>query len=162
MRASPQRRAKRAIHPQRRKFATNPAAFRSGLEETLEQEILRAGLKVFYERFRVPYTIPSKVHKYTPDFALPNGIVIEAKGLFQTADRQKHIMVRGQAPDLDIRFVFSNANAKIAKQSGTTYAMWADKYGFKWAHRHIPPEWLTEKPNLKSLAALAALGFTPS
>lgn len=71
-------------------------------------------------------------------------------------------MVRGQHPDLDIRFVFSNANARIAKNSGTTYAMWAEKLGFKWAHREIPAAWLTEKTNTKSLAALKALGFDPT
>jgi hypothetical protein len=82
--------------------------------------------------------------------------------LFQTADRQKHIYVRGQHPDLDIRFVFSNAQARISKVSGTTYAMWADKHGYKWAHRTIPASWLSEPPNLPSLAALARLGFSPA
>jgi hypothetical protein len=70
-------------------------------------------------------------------------------------------MVRSQHPSIDIRFVFSNAQAKVSKLSGTTYAMWAEKHGFKWAHRVIPPEWLTEAANADSLAALKALGFAP-
>lgn len=109
----------------------------------------------------MPFTQPAKQRSYKPDFVLPNGVVIETKGLFQTDDRQKHILVKGQHPDLDIRFVFSNAKARITKVSGTTYAMWAEKNGFIWAHRVIPPEWLTEAPNQASLAALARLGFTP-
>lgn len=109
----------------------------------------------------MPFTVPSKKRTYTPDLALPNGVVIETKGLFQTDDRQKHIMVKGQHPDLDIRFVFSNANARLSKVSGTTYAMWADKNGFKWSHRTIPVGWLVEPPNVASLRALEGLGFVP-
>lgn len=108
----------------------------------------------------MPFTEPSKKRNYTPDLTLPNGVIIETKGLFQTGDRQKHIMVKGQHPDLDIRFVFSNANARLSKVSGTTYAMWAEKNGFKWGHKVIPTEWLTERPNLKSIAALKGLGFS--
>lgn len=70
--------------------------------------------------------------------------------------------MKGQHPDLDIRFVFSNAQARISKLSGTTYAMWAEKHGYKWAHKEIPAAWLTELPNKDSLAALALLGFAPA
>lgn len=58
--------------------------------------------------------------------------------------------------------MFSNANARIAKGSKTTYAMWADKQGFQWAHKTIPDEWLSEAPNVASLAALRGLGWAPS
>ncbi len=34
-----------------------------------------------------------------------------------TADRQKHLLVRDQHPELDIRFVFSRSAAKINKAS---------------------------------------------
>lgn len=84
---------------------------------------------------------------------LPNGIIIETKGLFQTDDRKKHRLIKAQYPDLDIRFIFSNANAKIAKKSKTTYAKWAEDCGFKWAHRDLPQAWLTEPANLKSIKA---------
>jgi hypothetical protein len=110
----------------------------------------------------VPFTEPAKARHYTPDLTLPNGIILETKGLFQTADRQKHVYVRDQHPDLDIRFVFSNAKARISKASSTTYAMWADKHGFKWAHREIPKEWLNEPANDNSLNALGRLGFRPA
>lgn len=146
---------------QQRKFSTSSRAFRSGLEESAEAQIKGAGLRVNYENLRLAFTEPAKARHYTPDFVLPNGVIIETKGLFQTDDRQKHILVRGQHPLLDIRFVFSNAAARIAKKSKTTYAAWADKLGFKWAHKVIPIEWLTEAPNLASLQALAQLGFKP-
>lgn len=78
---------------------------------------------------------------------------METKGLFQTADRQKMKRIREIYPDLDIRFVFSNANAKIAKKSKTTYAMWAEANGFKWAHRDIPVEWLEEPAEVNRVKA---------
>ncbi len=33
-----------------------------------------------YEGYTLRYTVPAKVGRYTPDFLLPNGIVIETKG----------------------------------------------------------------------------------
>ena len=40
--------------------------------------------------------------------------------------------------------VFYNAKKKMKKERKTTYAMWCDKHGFKWAHKTIPPEWIEE------------------
>lgn len=140
-----------------RRFRTDPRAYRSGLEELLADQLTAAGVPFRYEELRIPFTEPAKARHYTPDYLLPNGIVLEGKGLFQTEDRQKHLLVRKQHPELDIRFVFQNAKAKIAKLSKTTYAMWADKNGFKWAHKVIPPEWMKEPPNRASLLAIGAL-----
>lgn len=97
-----------------------------------------------FEPEKLKYVVPEKTRTYTYDFRLPNGIILESKGLFTTEDRQKMKLVKEQHPDLDIRFVFSNANARIAKRSPTTYAKWATTNGFPWAHKTIPPEWLQE------------------
>ena len=94
----------------------------------------------------IGYTQPAKDRKYTPDFVLlNNSIIIESKGRFITADRQKHLMIKEQYPDLDIRFVFSNSKAKLSKLSQTTYGMWCDKHGFLYADKEIPSTWLNEK-----------------
>ena len=86
--------------------------------------------------------------RYTPDFILYKKVgtpmYIESKGRFLTADKQKHILLRKQYPDLDLRFVFSNSNTRISKKSRTTYAMWCKKHGFKYADKFIPKEWLKE------------------
>jgi len=79
---------------------------------------------------------------YTPDFILPNGVIVESKGRFTTDDRMKHLEIKKQHPELDIRFVFSNSRAKIRKGSKTTLGMWADKNGFMYADKRIPEEWL--------------------
>lgn len=131
--------------------------YRSGLEDLIASQLEEKGIEVSYESFSIPYTQPQKPRKYTPDFPLPNGIIIETKGRFVTADRQKHLWVKEQHPDLDIRFVFSNPNSRIGKKSTTTYAMWCSKNGFKYAKQKIPEEWLKEEPNGKSLAAIKRL-----
>lgn len=99
---------------------------------------------------------PAKQRRYTPDFVLPNGIIIETKGLFTTEDRQKMVLIKKTYPDLDIRIVFSNANARIAKASKTTYAMWADRNGYLWAHKEVPRSWLDEPASVARIKALRA------
>lgn len=119
--------------------------FRSGLEERISQELTDKGVTFGYEDQKIEYLKPAKSAKYTPDFNLANGIVIETKGRFLTADRQKHLLVKAQHPEIDIRFVFSNSRARISKQSTTTYAMWCERNGFLFADKHIPDEWLKPK-----------------
>lgn len=131
--------------------------WRSGLEEALSEQLSSLGVSYLYEAFAVPFIQPAKPRKYTPDFALPNGIIIESKGRFLTADRQKHLMIQQQYPDLDIRFVFSNPNTRISKQSKTTYAAWCEAKGFKYAKGFIPEEWIKEPVNRKSLAIIRRL-----
>ena len=82
---------------------------------------------------------------YTPDFILPNGIIVESKGRFTADDRRKHLAVKAQHPELDIRFVFTNPNSKLATGAKTSYGQWCDKHGYKYAAKLIPTEWLKEK-----------------
>lgn len=118
--------------------------FRSGLEARTAKSLKAKGVKFQYEELKVPW-IDTRPKTYTPDFVLPNGIIVETKGRFISSDRMKHLMVKKQHPDLDIRFVFSNPNAKLSKGSKTSYGMWCDKHGFKYAKETIPDEWLKEK-----------------
>ncbi len=118
------------------------AGYRSGLEEKIAEYLTSKGVGFLFEKEVVEYLKPAKASRYTPDFKLPHGIFIETKGRFVTADRQKHILIKAQHPELDIRFLFSNAYQRISKLSKTTYAMWCDKWGFLWAHRVIPDDWL--------------------
>jgi Phage endonuclease I len=120
------------------------AGYRSGLEDRVADELRASGVKAEYEPCKLVYVEPSKVRTYTPDFILPNGIIIETKGRFVTADRQKHKHIKTLHPALDVRFVFSNPNARIGKTSSTTYGMWAEAYGFLFASKSVPSEWLAE------------------
>jgi hypothetical protein len=118
--------------------------YRSGLEEKTANDLTSKGVGYTYEEFVIEYKEPEKNRKYTPDFQLDNGIIIETKGRFISDDRAKHKLVKEQHPHLDIRFVFSNSKAKISKTSKTTYAAWCEKYGFKYADKVIPDSWLKE------------------
>ena len=139
-------------------------SYRSGLEEGTGRWLAGLGIEVGYETPAsvIRYVIPERIARYTPDFTLPSGIVIETKGIFDAADRKKHLLIREQFPEVDIRFVFSNPNARIGKKSVTTYAHWCDgknpkKFVFKYAAAPtkakaaagaswIPMEWL-DLPN---------------
>ena len=60
-------------------------------------------------------------------------------------DRQKHLLIKVQHPELDIRFLFQRSKSRISKTSKTTYADWCEKHGFLYCDLHIPKEWLMEK-----------------
>lgn len=137
--------AKKVTKKSNPKWVAKKYGFKSGLEETISQQIESQGIKVEYETEKVPYIIPASNHTYSPDFKLPNGIRVETKGRFVAADRKKHLLVKEQNPNMDIRFVFSNSKNKITKKSKTTYGDWCDKNGYKYADKIIPIEWFLEE-----------------
>lgn len=116
--------------------------YRSGLEEIVDQQLKQKSIDGEYEKHKVSYIKPITHHEYTPDFRLPNGIFVETKGRFVLEDRKKHILIKQQHPELDIRFVFQNSNNRIRKGSKTTYADWCNKHGFLYADKTIPEDWL--------------------
>ena len=122
--------------------------WRSGLEKSLAAYLDERNISYEYEEHKVKYTVPERQATYTPDFYVTTRtgklIIIETKGRFVTADRQKMLLVKEQHPDLDIRFVFSNPNSRISKKSKTTYAAWCEKHGFPYAAKVAPEEWLNE------------------
>jgi hypothetical protein len=136
--------AKKVTKTSNPKWVAKKYGFKSGLEETISQQIESHGIKVEYETEKVPYIIPASTHTYSPDFKLPNGIRVETKGRFVAADRKKHLLVKEHNPHLDIRFVFSNSKNKISKKSKTTYGDWCEKNGYKYADKIIPIEWFLE------------------
>lgn len=130
-----------------RRIAARKHGYRSGLEMQIAAQIRAKGVKVLYEdpHSKIKFVQPAKNRTYTPDFILPNGIIIETKGRFVADDRNKHLWIKDQyGDDLDIRFVFSNSNAKLYKGSKTSYASWCTKYGFLYADKEIPEEWFDE------------------
>jgi hypothetical protein len=108
----------------------------------IDESLKSKGIDGDYEKHIIDYVKPETKHKYHPDFKLPNGIFVETKGRFLTDDRKKHILIKAQHPELDIRFLFQNSKTKISKASKTTYADWCIKYGFKFADKVIPEDWL--------------------
>ncbi len=119
--------------------------YRSGLEERVAKQLNDLKVLFEYETLKINYKKPERLAYYRPDFILPNGIIIEAKGRFLTKDRKKHRLIKEQFGDkYDIRFVFSNSKDKIGSKSKTTYALWCEKLGFKYCDCEIPTAWIKE------------------
>lgn len=129
----------------KRGFPTTGSGMRSQLEERIAAGLDKARVAFEYEAYKIKFIKPASTHHYSPDFVLHNGILIEAKGLLDLDDRKKHLLIKQQYPDLDIRFVFSSHRTKISPTSKTTVAEWADKNGILWSEKVIPAAWLREK-----------------
>jgi hypothetical protein len=119
--------------------------YRSGFEHKVSEQLTERKIKFGYEDTVIEYTIPERKSKYTVDFTLPNGILVETKGRWVAADRKKHLLIKKQQPELDIRLVFQSAKSKISKGSKTTYADYCDKHSIQWAEKQIPDSWINEK-----------------
>lgn len=116
--------------------------FKSKYEAEVYKTVEDNGLTVDYEPFSIPYLVKGN---YYPDFLLPNGIIVETKGYFDSRSRAKMVAVKKHNPHLDIRMVFMNSRTKIRKGSKMTYADWCDKYGYPYADGMIPLKWFKEK-----------------
>jgi hypothetical protein len=116
---------------------TATGAYRSKFEAKLAPALVAAGAK--YEDELLDYQLD---RVYRPDWSLKTGVIIELKGYFPAEDRGKMRAVKAAHPTRDIRIVFQNAHTKLTKKSKTTYAEWATKHGFPWAHGTVPASWL--------------------
>ncbi|QSI31452.1 endonuclease I [Variovorax sp. RKNM96] len=117
------------------------ASYRSGLEEKVANQLRTAGIPHEYETRKLGFIKPESAHTYCPDFWI-GSMVVETKGLMDSDDRAKHLLIKAQYPDLDLRFVFSNSRTKLYKGSKTTYADWCRKHDYKFADKLIPADWL--------------------
>jgi hypothetical protein len=65
--------------------------FRSDFEREIGEQIswwYKVGIEEYYEKIKLQFSNekePTQTRYYYPDFILPNGIVIEAKGYFRQA-----------------------------------------------------------------------------
>jgi len=126
----------------------------SKLQQGIIEALTEAGIPFVHrdgqaDTVKITYQTPVRVASYFPTFTIRCNdgviVVLQQKGRFVTADRQKHIMIKQQHPALDLRFVFSNSRQTISKQSPTTYARWCERHGFAYCDKGaIPAEWLEE------------------
>lgn len=129
--------------------------FRSGFEYNLALQLYDAGVPYEYERERWEYLLPvhrglcdscagTKVYsrrRYTADFFLPNGVVIEAKGKCTSVTRTQLAAVKQHNPDKDLRIVFMSDNW-LTSAHKSRYSDWAKQAGIPCAIGSIPKEWL--------------------
>ena len=89
-------------------------AFRSKLEEKVADLLVDLGVKYEYETTKVRRRVIQ--HIYTPDFVLPNGVVLEWRGYWEPADRRKIRGSEEKVADLDLRMVLVYKISKKSKQ----------------------------------------------
>ena len=115
--------------------------YKSRFERRFASDLKQRRIVFDYEKHKFSYQ--PKIKTYTPDFYMPEfDLFVETKGFFNVADRVKHLLIKEQHPDVDIRFVFMNPFTKINRKSSTTYASWCEEHGFQYAEERIPKEWI--------------------
>ncbi len=133
------------------KRVINGVTYKSGWEASVAQELHHRGISFTYEEHKVVYWTKEAgascrscgsrdVHKrrtYNPDFYIPSrGLYIEAKGKFTGSERKKHMSLKEQHPDLDIRMLFQYDNWVTDKQL-QKYSDWCEKKGIEY-HVGLP------------------------
>lgn len=113
-------------------------------EERVISDLNVRDVPYMYEPEKLAYYVE---RHYVPDLKVGT-MYVELKGYFRQDAQRKMKAVKAQHPELDIRFVFQNANATIqgAKKrkdgSKMTCAEWAERNGFVYSEGTIPEEWL--------------------
>lgn len=135
---------------------------RSGFERKVAKELDERGVDYGYESITYEITVPVRGKNqycadcrgavilrdtvYTPDFFLPNGIVVESKGRFTAKDRLIAKAMKEQHPDVDMRMLFMGNN-KLSPSSKTRYMDWCERNNIKCAVSKtgkLPEEWYDE------------------
>lgn len=119
---------------------------RSGYEDKVAENLDKLNIKYGYEDVTIPYTIE---RKYKLDFSIESGILIESKGYFLSSDRTKHLKIKEQHPELDIRFLFQ-ADNWLTKKHKSRYSDWCKRHEFKYhvsPTGNLPKKWLKEIQN---------------
>lgn len=113
--------------------------YKSKFEGVIAAQLSKLKAKAKYEPIKLDYTLECS---YVPDWVLPGGVILEAKGKLDSITRRKMLAVKKAHPNLDIRFIFMRAKNRISKKSKTTYGEWATKNGFKFADGEVPKGWI--------------------
>lgn len=113
---------------------------RSGYEEKIRRDLQLKGVSFLHEPIKIEYIQPAIRRYYIPDFITEQGIVVEAKGIFDLEDRKKHLYIKENYPELEVRFVFQR-DQPIRKGSKVRYSDWCKANGFKYAIGRIPKDW---------------------
>ena len=133
---------------------------RSKYEKLIAQDLFSRGVTYGYEKYSYEYDAPISQRRvsclscgstdlvrtawYTPDFWLPSGTIVEAKGRFTAFDRRKILAVREDHEELleNLKMIFMRDN-KIHKNSTTKYSDWCEANGIDYAiGTAVPEEWL--------------------
>lgn len=132
------------------------SSYRSGFEVRLAQQLTAGGVEFGYEetsywyykniRGQCTQCDSTKVvswHEYTPDFFLPSGIIVEAKGKWTSGHRTTILRMCEQHPELDLRMVFMRDNW-LTKKKVRKYSGYCEQKGIPYAVGSIPYVWCVQ------------------
>lgn len=134
--------------------------FRSKFEARTAEWFKARGIRFKFEATKLAYaqravqcecvTCGSKAvvknRRYTPDFIFPGkSFYLETKGRMTSAERTKLTALRNK---YDIRLVFQRNN-RIAKNSTTTYAQWAELHGIQYSVGVPDIKWFGENKSVR-------------
>jgi len=129
---------------------------RSKFEARIARQLTANKIEYRYEPFSLAYyvAVPNykclqcdssliiKPRKYIPDFVIGN-MIIEAKGIFDSAERTKARSLNIQLVEWDFRMVFMYDNW-ITKKHKSKYSDWCEKNGITYAIGKIPKAWFKD------------------
>lgn len=130
---------------------------RSGLEDRVADDLKNRGIGFTYETTTYPVVVPvatrgltcqncghtkaDRATRYTPDFFLDNGVIVEAKGRLTADNRRTYEAFVKQYPELDWRMLIQR-DQPIRKGSKTKYSDWCISLGVPYhIGERIPDEW---------------------
>ena len=131
-------------YPKRKAIPVEQRKLRSGYEKKVRKCLEENKVQYTYESMVIKYVVPETKRSYTPDFILPNGVIIEAKGYWDAESRRKMALVVEQNPHLKLKMLLQRDNT-ISKKSKTKYSDWAKARGIECVvspQGIIPEEWL--------------------
>lgn len=128
--------------------------YRSGLEVKMALALNEMNVGFDFEGEKIAWT-PLPIPKtYSPDFPLNHvtkqgkRLYLETKGRFMPDDMAKHVAVKLQHPDKDIRIVFQKVKAWYRAAKRMSYGGWCEKNGIKCCGfpdiKEIIPQWIKE------------------
>ena len=131
-------------YAKRKAIPVEQRKLRSGYEKKVRKCLEENKVQYTYESMVIKYVVPETKRSYTPDFILPNGVIIEAKGYWDAESRRKMALVVEQNPHLKLKMLLQRDNT-ISKKSKTKYSDWAKARGIECVvspQGIIPEEWL--------------------
>lgn len=126
--------------------------YRSGLELKLALEMREQGIEFQFETLKIKWTPLPIEHTYNPDFIITTNagktLIVESKGRFMPDDMQKHLAIKQQRPDIEVLFVFQNAQKWHRAAKTRSYAKWCEENGFRYCNfrdfSQVIKEWINE------------------
>ena len=115
------------------------------------RSILEVRTQAWLEENNIPFSYENELWEYQhdpqtykPDFSAPEK-TIECKGKLTKEVRKKLLAIIKCNPDRELCLVFERPDNKIARNSKTTYAVWAEKHGIPWSDTVPNPDWFKKK-----------------